>query len=147
MKKFLVAAGLVFGFLFLFGAPAIASEVGDVVEVAPLPPHDQLGPIVSIDAIGLATLAGIVTPILVGLITKLGASSTTKAIVTIVLTVALAVVNEIVNSGGSFAVYSMAVYAAWQFVVHMATYLGIWKPVGSSDAPPLAEATADFGVG
>lgn len=88
-------------------------------------------------------LAGVIVPLLVGLLTKLNASSALKSILNLGLTAAgslLAVANEATFQWKLF-VTNWAI--AW--VVAVATYYGFYKPSGVSGQ--VQESTAGFGLG
>lgn len=106
----------------------------------------QLDQTVTLDATLFAILAGTVTPIVVGLITKLNATSGLKAIVTLFLTAVVAVFNDVVIAGnGTFNLKTAIVFFAVTFVTHVATYAGLYKP--TTGAAPGAQATAQWGLG
>lgn len=88
-------------------------------------------------------LAGVIVPLLVGLVTKLNASSVVKAILNLGLTAAatlLAVANE---TDFEWKVFVTNWAVTW--VVSVATYYGFYKPSGVSAA--INENTSEFGVG
>lgn len=101
---------------------------------------------IHLEAWVVALLAGTVTPVITGLITKLQAHPGTKALIALLLTAVIAVINAIVNANGDFVLRDVVVLFVTTFVWHVATYFGVWKPVGSG-APPGARATAEVGVG
>lgn len=101
---------------------------------------------IQLEAWVVALIAGTVIPIIVGLITKLGAHPGTKALVAITLTAIVAILNAVVVAEGTFVVRDIIVLFVTTFAWHVATYYGIWKPIGSGAAPG-AKATAEIGVG
>lgn len=101
---------------------------------------------IQLNAWVIALLAGTVTPLLTGIITKLEAHPGTKTLIALFLTAAAAVIAAIVNANGMFQVRDVIALFVTTFVWHVATYFGVWKPVGSG-APPGARATAEIGVG
>lgn len=91
----------------------------------------------------LALLTGVIVPILVGLLTKLDASSALKATLNLGLTAlgaALATVNEI---DFEWRVFLVNWGVGW--AVSIATYYGFYKP--TTIAPKVQAATADVGIG
>ncbi len=94
----------------------------------------------------VALLGGTVTPLLTGLITKLEAHPGTKAFVALVIAAFIAVIDAITLAQGTFVVQDMIILFTVTFVMHVSTYYGFWKPVGSGAAPG-ARATAAMGVG
>lgn len=136
MKKHIIL-GLVAFLVTLLGLsnPAFAEQVTEAV-----PSTYTLSPWI------LAIVTGTVTPILTGLVTKLGASSPVKALTGFVLMALGTVINLIVTNNGTFVIRDAIVLFATTFVVHAAMYLNLWKPVGGG-APPGAKSTANFGIG
>ena len=90
-----------------------------------------------------AILSGVVIPLLVGLITKLQASSGIKAILNFGLSAITAAVA--LESEANFNWKTFAVNFALTWVVSIATYYGLWKPTGVSGT--VQEETANFGIG
>ena len=91
----------------------------------------------------ITILSGVIIPLLVGLLTKLDASSTVKSVLNFGLSAlagGLATVNE-----ADFNWKPFVVNFALTWVVSIATYYGLWKP--TEVAPKVQVATADFGVG
>lgn len=90
-----------------------------------------------------ALLTGVIVPLLVGLLTKLHASSGVKATLNLGLTAlgaALVTFNQIAWNWKAFAVNFGVGWA-----VAVATYYGFYKPAGV--ATKVAEATPEFGIG
>ena len=102
---------------------------------------------VILDPVVMSAVVGVVIPILTGVITKLRASTGTKAIVAIFLSVIAGALSEIVAGGGTFDPRTMALATASAFVANVASYLGVWQPIGSTRDVPLARATAEYGIG
>lgn len=90
-----------------------------------------------------ALLVGVIVPLLVGLLTKLNASSGIKAVLNLGLVAfgtAIATYNQINWSWKAFAINLGVGWA-----VSVATYYGFYKPAGVT--PTIAKATQNFGVG
>jgi len=91
----------------------------------------------------LALLTGVIVPLLVGLLTKINASSSVKAFVNLSLTTlgaALATVNQI---DFDWKVFAVNFGVAW--AVSIGTYYGFYKPTGTADK--VAEIAPNVGVG
>jgi len=91
----------------------------------------------------LALVSGVIVPLLVGVLTKLNASSGVKAVLNLglsALAAGLATANEI-----DFTWKPFLVNFAFTWVVSVATYYGFWRPTEVSTK--VQEATAEFGVG
>lgn len=90
----------------------------------------------------LPILVGTLTPILTGIVTRFDARPGTKAITGLVIAglaaAAIEVVNWLTTTGGSFQVRAVAVLFLATFATHLATYYGIWRPVGGGAAPGAA---------
>lgn len=90
-----------------------------------------------------ALLVGVIIPLLVGLLSKLNASTGVKASLNLGLTAlgtALVTFNQIAWDWKAFAINFGVAWA-----VSVATYYGFYKPTGT--AQKVAEATPTFGVG
>lgn len=124
----------------IFNAPAYADVTVNGPATETMPATVTLEPWV------VAILAGTVTPLITGLITKLGASSAVKAITGFVLVAIAAVINTILNSNGMFVVRDVVILFATTFVMHVAMYAGVWKPLGG-DGAPTAHIKPDWGIG
>jgi dolichyl-phosphate-mannose--protein O-mannosyl transferase len=94
----------------------------------------------------VALLAGTVTPVLTGLITKLNAHAGTKAFIAVLLTAGVAIIDAIVVAKGEFILQDIVILFVMTFTWHVATYFGVWKPVGGGVAPG-ARSTAEIGLG
>jgi hypothetical protein len=92
----------------------------------------------------LAALAGVIIPLLVGIVTKANASSGIKAIVNAALT-ALGGLVATVLPGDDFQWHPFL--AAWltAWLTSVGTYYGLLKPTGV--APAVQHATAEVGIG
>lgn len=91
----------------------------------------------------LTLLTGVIVPLLVGLLTKLNASSAVKAVLNLGLTAAgtlLAVANE---TDFEWKVFVTSWAIAW--TVSVATYYGFYKPSGVSAS--VNGYTSEFGIG
>lgn len=95
------------------------------------------------DAALLATLAGVVVPLLVGIVTKMAAPAGLKAIVNAALTALGGLVATIVP--GAFRWHPFLASWATAWVVSVATYYGLWKPTGV--APAIHSSTGTVGLG
>lgn len=90
-----------------------------------------------------ALLTGVIIPLLVGLLSKLNASSGLKAIFNFGLSAAsslLITVNET-----TFELKPFLINWAFTWAISVATFYGLWKPTGVSNQ--VQEKTANFGVG
>lgn len=94
----------------------------------------------------VALLAGTITPVLTGIVTKLEAHPGTKALIAVMITAVISVINAITLANGQFIFQDIVILFVTTFVWHVATYFGIWKPIGNGTAPG-ARATAEIGVG
>jgi hypothetical protein len=101
---------------------------------------------ITIDPFAVSILVGTVLPIVVGLVTKLGASSGLKAVLLLLLS---AVQGLIVSStmGDGAAVFSTEtlLIAGLGWVSAVASYYGLLTPTGIS--PAVNNKTARFGLG
>lgn len=94
---------------------------------------------VQLDPWVLPLLAGTITPILTGIVTRPRATSGTKALVGL-LAAALAaagieVIHWLTTAGGTFEFRPALVLFLVTFATHLAAYYGFWKPVGGGAAP------------
>lgn len=102
--------------------------------------------VIHVDTQLIAILAGIVIPLLTGLVTKLRAGSAVKAVTTAVLAVlAGAVTSLVVEPEKGIALYDFFYATALAFISSIATYYGFWKPTGVTNE--VQTATADVGIG
>lgn len=85
-----------------------------------------------------------VLPVLTGVVTKEVASARVKAIVLMVLTAVATLIIAAVQNDGLFTDESLLQFVTG-LVVGIATYLGVWKPIGVTEA--VNTKTASFGVG
>lgn len=91
----------------------------------------------------LALLTGVLVPLLVGLLTKVNASSGVKAFFNLGLTAlgaALATSNQV---GFSWKPFAINFGVAW--AVSVGSYYGFYKPTGTADK--IANIAPEIGVG
>jgi hypothetical protein len=91
----------------------------------------------------VAIIAGVVIPILTGLVTKLGTSSKTKAVIAFALS-AIAGALAPVIANGDFVAQTFLISAATVWVIATATYFGFYQPTGTTDA--VQAKTQNFGI-
>ena len=89
----------------------------------------------TVDISGWLPLVSVALPVAIGLIVKASLSERAKAVVMLVATAVVALVNQITESAG---VLSGEAFQAWGFalVVTIATYYGVWKPLGLGNIAP-----------
>lgn len=100
---------------------------------------------ITLDPMLAAAVAGIVIPMVTGVITKLDSSSHVKAVTALVLSVLVAVLTCV--SKGMFTPDMLAKTAMAAFGANVTTYVGAWKPMGKTDTLPLQNMTKNFGIG
>lgn len=93
----------------------------------------------------LVLLSGTVVPLLVGLVTKLGASKRLKSILNLILSVAAGALTWMIAAGGKFTWHEAAFAAASAYIASGVSYQNLWKPSGAAES--VAVATATFGAG
>lgn len=91
----------------------------------------------------LALLAGVLVPLLVGVLTKISAPSGLKAILNAALSALGAALAQIVP--GHFVFKAFLIVWATTWVVSVATHYGLYKPTGVSQA--VQSSTATVGIG
>lgn len=91
----------------------------------------------------IAVIAGVIIPILVGLVTKLQASPSVKAVLNFGLTAAAGLLVTVNEATFEWKVFLVNWSLTW--AVSVATYYGLYKPSGISDT--VQEKTADIGIG
>lgn len=91
----------------------------------------------------IAMISGVLIPLLVALLTKLKAPSSTKAIVNALLSAIAGALATVIPGEFSWSVFAIAALSAW--AVSVSSHYGLWKPTGTSTA--VQGATADVGVG
>lgn len=96
-----------------------------------------------LDAQFVSLLIGTVIPLVVGLLTKLNASSGVKAVTNALL----AALTGFLTEAGSdeFVLGTAVVTVLMTWAVSVATYYGLYKPTGASQA--VQRSTSKFGVG
>ena len=99
---------------------------------------------VEVDLQLIAVLAGTVIPLLVGLVTKLRASSTVKAWANALLS-ALSATSAVIIETGALYWRDVILTFGTTWVTSIATYYGLWKPTETSKV--VQERTSEFGVG
>lgn len=95
------------------------------------------------DATLIATLCGVLVPILVGVLTKLQAPSGLKAFLNCGLSALGGLVATIVPADFQWRSFLTAWATTW--VVSIATYAGLWKPTGIAGA--VQGSTQNTGIG
>jgi len=85
----------------------------------------------------LTTLVGVVIPIANGFLTRYGASKT-RAVLQLVLNAANGFLVEWLAGGDAFNVNNALLLSATSLVVAIATELGVWRPLGVSEAAKSA---------
>lgn len=93
----------------------------------------------------VAFLAGVVVPIVVGLLTKLNASSGVKAVLNLVLSIAVGALAAFTAHEGTLTVAQLVSACATAFVASGVSYNHFWKPTGA--APAVQEIAPNFGIG
>jgi hypothetical protein len=97
-----------------------------------------------LDAQTVAFLSGIIIPLLVGLLSKVSASSGLKAILNAFLSALAGVLATVTQVDSANARdFVIAIISTW--VVSVATYYGVWKPTGV--AGTVVAKSAGFGLG
>lgn len=95
------------------------------------------------DATLIATLAGVLVPLLVGLVAKLRASSGTKAFLNAGLSGLGGLIATVVPAAFEWRLFLTKWATAW--VISIATYYGLYKPTGIG--PAIQQSTAEVGLG
>ncbi len=99
---------------------------------------------ITLDLATWAFLGGTIVPILVGLLTKLDASSAVKGLVNLVLSAIAGLIATAVVSDGVLT--KEAVVAGFMaLVASVGTYYGVLKPIGVTGS--VQRATANVGIG
>lgn len=100
---------------------------------------------VNVNVQALAFASGVVIPVLVGLLTKLNASSGVKAALNAFLSAVAGAVIVATQQNGSVDLGHVVIGIAETWVVSVSTYYGFLKPTGAAAA--VHKATASFGLG
>jgi len=93
----------------------------------------------------LSLLVSTVIPIIVGIVTKLNASSGTKALVMVILNALNGFLMEAIAGGDVYNWTLGLVNFLIGMVTSVATYYGVLKPIGASSS--VQNSTANFGIG
>lgn len=101
---------------------------------------------ITLDPLVVAAIGGALIPLITGLITKYQSATGVKAITALVLAVAVGALTA-VTEDGSFTLDEVAEAALLAFGTNVTTYLGIWKPIGNTDAVPGQMLWPDRGLG
>lgn len=101
--------------------------------------------IIMIDALTVSMLIGVVLPIVVGIITKLGAPRGLQSVLLLFLASVLGlIVNATITNGTAVFSVEAILTAGIGWVTAIASHYGLLKPTGIT--PKVAEKTADFGL-
>ncbi len=93
----------------------------------------------------LSIIGGAIIPILVGIVTKMSASSGLKAVVNFLLSAVAGAVAVAIEHEGAVNVEEWVVGIGMTWVISVATHYGLWKPTGASST--VQASTAGFGLG
>lgn len=91
----------------------------------------------------IAMVSGTIIPLLVGVLTKLRAPSSVKAVCNAFLSAIAGALAMFSADEFRWTPFAVAAFSSW--VVSVSTYYGLWKPTGTSAS--VQQATADVGVG
>lgn len=119
--------------LFMLANPVNAEtlEVSPTLIDVPASAPVQLSPVV------LAILAGTIVPVLAGIVSRTTASSGAVAIVNLVVSALMVVVNYVLTNP-VFDVSTVVTLFATTFTAGIASYYGVWKPINAGgDRAPL----------
>lgn len=101
---------------------------------------------ITISALVVQLVVSTLVPLVVGIVTKVNAPSSVKALTMIVVNAASALVVTSTQADGTAVISSTALlFAILGVVQSAATYLGVWKPLGVAQA--VQSKTANFGIG
>lgn len=100
---------------------------------------------VEVDTLTLSLIAGTIVPLLVGLVTKLHASSQVKAVVNVVLSCVTGAVAFLVTNSGKARWQELVAAALAAYVASGNSYQNLWTKVGATQA--VQRSTAEFGLG
>ena len=92
----------------------------------------------------LTFIVGTLMPLLVGVVTKKVANRGLKLATNAFLSAVAGVLSAAIGAGGVLHLEAF-ITPVEAFIVSMALYHGVWKPIGVSGA--VQDATADFGIG
>ena len=91
----------------------------------------------------ISILTGFVIPLLVGLLSKLNASSTLKAILNFGLSALASVLATVIPDQFNWANFLVTFAMTW--VSSIATYYGLWRPTGAAEVIQIKTANAGIG--
>lgn len=133
-RRYFILLGLVLTALFslAFTAPAGALDGNTVFIPAP---------------VVILLISGAVIPLVTGLIVKASASGTVKSLTTVILTIISTALTWVIEHDGGFKLSDFFVWFVMTFVAAIASYYGVWKPVGDPSGAPTMNATPNFGIG
>lgn len=100
---------------------------------------------IELDLLTLSLIVGSVLPLLVGVVTKMNASSKTKAVVNVVLSFASGAGAFLATNSGQGHWQEVVAAGLATFIASGASYRNLWKPVEAAKA--IQEKTANFGLG
>lgn len=98
-----------------------------------------------LDTQTLSVLTGVLIPILVGIVTKMQASSGIKATINALLSAVAGALSTVIANSGNLVWREFVTGVSITWVVSVATYYGLYKPTGV--AGTVAATTAGFGLG
>lgn len=135
-----VLGGLVALFTLVLGSTAYAQD--DTTEVV------GDGDVLSVNAFTLSVIVGLIVPLVNGIALKPTVPSWVKGVVNLVLSYVGNVIALSMQEDGS-AIFSreVIVTTAFAFAVALATYAGIFKPVGLTNNPANPTGRASLGTG
>lgn len=86
------------------------------------------------DVIQIVTLiVSVFAPVLVGLVTKVTTSGSLKAVLLALIAAVMGILNGFLDSPSAFDLYPALITAVEVFTISVASYMGLWKPVGVKD--------------
>lgn len=93
--------------------------------------------LITLDPLLLTLLGGALIPLFTSLVTKVGASSLVRALISLLLSAVVATLVQINNSGGTFYLKQTLVAFSVTFLATVASFLGFWQPVVKSNETVL----------
>ena len=96
-----------------------------------------------IQALSIAT--GVFIPLLVGVVTKLQAPSSVKAIANAGLSALGGALATVITNSGHLVWREFLIAVGLTWVVSVATHYGLWRPTGATDA--VGTKTQNIGIG
>jgi hypothetical protein len=107
--------------------------------------NDEVQTTISVWQLALPFIAGPFAAIVTGVVTRLKARSSLKAVVNLaVSTLSGALLTLPANTGDvQWSVFLVGAFITW--VTSIATHFGFWKPTGTTEA--IEKRTANFGIG